>query len=317
MTTSKISIIIPIYNTDKYLPTCLDSIIAQTYKNIEIICINDGSPDNSLQILEKYAQKDSRMKIINQENKGVSVARNNGTNNATGEYILFVDADDWLELNCCEQLIKNIGESDIIIFDTIRHINNKIRINKHLETREDQILLTGIWNKMYKSTFLKSNKLLFPTGITHSEDFIFNNYIYIIEPKIKYCPEYLYNYRMNREGCATQNWENRIHNDIKSFTYFKETENFKNLMASQKLTLIDYWARVLFNCWSTMPIKNLQKEYDLALDSFLKNYKIFNKKEYKNMIGYKRIKYKNLIKFFKNIRDLFIYLSCKKDSENA
>lgn len=99
---AKISIIVPVYNTEKFLEKCLNSLINQTLKDIEIICINDGSTDKSLQILEKFANKDKRIQIINQTNSGLSVARNIGIKKAKGEYIGFVDSDDWVDLNFFE-----------------------------------------------------------------------------------------------------------------------------------------------------------------------------------------------------------------------
>ena len=105
----KISIIVPIYNVESYLKRCLDSLINQTYSNIEIILINDGSTDLSGDISSKYAKIDKRIKLINSSNKGVSCARNKGLELASGDYIMFVDPDDYIELNTCEMLIKNIS----------------------------------------------------------------------------------------------------------------------------------------------------------------------------------------------------------------
>ena len=94
-----LSVIVPVYNTEKYLRECLDSIINQTFRDIEIICVNDGSTDKSLEILKEYALKDNRIKVITQGNKGQSVARNIGLNNASGKYITFIDSDDYLDFN--------------------------------------------------------------------------------------------------------------------------------------------------------------------------------------------------------------------------
>ena len=102
----KISIIIPVYNVEKYLHECLDSIINQTFTDIEIICVDDGSTDKSSEILEEYEQKDKRFTVISQPNKGVSAARNRGMQQAKGKYIMFVDSDDWLAHNACEQAYK-------------------------------------------------------------------------------------------------------------------------------------------------------------------------------------------------------------------
>lgn len=108
----KVSVIIPVYNTEKYLRKCLDSVCNQTLSDIEIICVNDCSPDNSLEILNEYAQKDNRIKVINfEENKGVSIARNTGIDSATGEFIGFVDADDFVDLDFYEKLYNKATET--------------------------------------------------------------------------------------------------------------------------------------------------------------------------------------------------------------
>lgn len=107
----KISVIVPVFNAEKYLKMCLNSLVSQTLKNIEIICIDDGSTDNSLAILDKFKSKDNRIKIIKQKNYGVSMARNNGISEAQGEYIGFVDADDWVDKDFLKNYImplKNI-----------------------------------------------------------------------------------------------------------------------------------------------------------------------------------------------------------------
>ena len=115
----KYSIVIPVYNVEKYLHQCLNSVINQTYKNLEIICINDGSKDNSLIILNEYLQKDNRIVIVNQKNSGVSSARNKGIRLSTGDFISFIDSDDYLDLNVYEKCVQRIisDNSDIIIFE--------------------------------------------------------------------------------------------------------------------------------------------------------------------------------------------------------
>ena len=101
----KISIIVPIYNVAPYLRQCMDSIIQQTYPNIEIICVDDGSTDESGTIADEYAKKDSRVRVIHQENQGLSAARNAGYSRSTGEYIMYLDSDDWIDLDTCETAI--------------------------------------------------------------------------------------------------------------------------------------------------------------------------------------------------------------------
>lgn len=113
-----ISVIMPVYNVENYIEKCLDSVCNQSFKDLEIICVNDGSTDNSLKLLEDYAKRDSRIKIITQENGGIGHARNTGLKNATGEYVLFVDSDDFLCENSLDELYYNINSnnSDLVIF---------------------------------------------------------------------------------------------------------------------------------------------------------------------------------------------------------
>ena len=121
MNEPKISIIVPIFNGELYLEECLNSLVNQTFNDIEIICVNDGSTDNSMKILEDFQKKDSRIEIISQPNQGVSIARNNGVNQANGEYVLFVDSDDWLDLDACAELYSNAvsNDSDIVLFNSV------------------------------------------------------------------------------------------------------------------------------------------------------------------------------------------------------
>ncbi len=114
----KVSIIIPVYNVEKYLKECLNSVVNQTLKEIEIICVDDGSTDNSLSILEEYAKKDNRINLLKQENSGAGAARNKGLDSARGEYIYFLDSDDFLELNAIEILYNQIAknQADICFF---------------------------------------------------------------------------------------------------------------------------------------------------------------------------------------------------------
>lgn len=111
----KVSVIIPIYNAEKRIEKCLDSILNQKYDNIEIICVNDGSTDDTTRILEVYSNNDSRIIVINKENEGVSKARNTGIENATGKYIVFIDADDTIEADMIKRLVEEITEKKIRI----------------------------------------------------------------------------------------------------------------------------------------------------------------------------------------------------------
>lgn len=172
----KLSIIVPVYNVAEYLERCLNSLINQTLNEIEIICVNDGSTDNSLCILEKFAGLDKRIKIINQKNKGLSGARNTGIKLVQGEYFGFLDSDDWVDLDYFEKLYKRAKncDADISLGDFIRKGKFKHKIRLKLNKEEfvgDNEKFYGsqfyhfpcVWNKIYKTS--KFNDLRFIEGI--------------------------------------------------------------------------------------------------------------------------------------------------------
>lgn len=194
----KVSVIIPVYNVEKYLSHCLESIINQTYQNLEIIIVNDGSPDNCHLIIADFAARDSRIKIINQENKGISVARNCGIEACTGELIMFVDSDDWVEAEIIEKLFNKIDDYDLVICSYNRAyevtLNPRIfDIEGNFKAKEFQRRLIGltteelkdpsqldsmvtVWGKLYKAKFIKENQIEFVSTkeIGTCEDLIFN-----------------------------------------------------------------------------------------------------------------------------------------------
>ncbi len=181
-----VSIIVPVYNTEEYLQKCLNSLTNQTLKNIEIICVNDGSTDNSLKILQDNAIKDDRIKIINQENKKQGAARNAGMQVATGEYIGFVDSDDWVDLNYFERLYNTAKkyDSDIALATNVRIGKNKFKLRLNLQTvdkyteLQDKLDICQQWknecptNKIYRKSYLDANNIQWPEGI-YCEDKLF------------------------------------------------------------------------------------------------------------------------------------------------
>ena len=133
-----ISVIIPVYNVENYIEKCLNSIVNQTYNNLEIIIIDDGSTDNSIAIAEKIAENDKRIRIISQVNQGVSSARNLGLDNASGEYILFIDSDDWLDLETCkialDTMIKH--DADVVMWPYISEYPLNSKVNLFFENKD-------------------------------------------------------------------------------------------------------------------------------------------------------------------------------------
>lgn len=244
----KVSIIVPVYNVEKYLSKCLESLTNQTLKDIEIICVNDGSTDSSLTILKEYANKDSRIKIIDKQNEGVSVARNTGINAATGKYLMFVDSDDYLVENACEKALNTIehNESDICIFGHYDLADGKLvkaSINKDITNAKKLNYQTytdfsiNIWDKIYNRNFLIANSIKFIPKIKTSEDVIFNFICQFNNPKIAYSPDILYAYRLESENSATS--KSYISSDIEALKQFMQLAIFKNQNKNVQLNVIN------------------------------------------------------------------------------
>ena len=182
----KISIIIPVYNTEEYLKKCIDSLIYQSLEDIEIICVNDGSTDNSQEILENYSKKDARIKVLSQENKKQGAARNKGMEIATGEYIGYVDSDDWVDFDYFEELYNAAKKQDldIALATNVRIGNGKTK--KRLKIEKEQVAFSlqekldlcnqfkneCPTNKIYRREFLLKNNIIWPEGV-YCEDKIY------------------------------------------------------------------------------------------------------------------------------------------------
>ena len=258
----KVSIIVPVYNVERYLSKCLDSLTNQTLKDIEIICVNDGSTDNSLGILKEYANKDSRIKIIDKQNEGVSVARNTGIEVATGQYLMFVDSDDYLVENACEKALNTIehNDSDICIFGHYDLVDEKLiksGVNKDIIRAQKQNNQTytafsiNIWDKIYNRNFLITNSIKFIPNLKTSEDVIFNFVCQFNNPKVSYSIEPLYVYRLTSENSATS--KSYIKSDIESLKQFMGLDIFKKQALSSQLKVVGrflagcYWNYKKFN----------------------------------------------------------------------
>ncbi len=211
----KLSIIVPVYKVEEYLPRCLDSLVNQTLEDIEIICINDGSPDNSLSILKKYQKKyKDKIVIINKQNEGVWKGRKDGVKKATGEFIGFVDSDDYVALDFAEKLYnavkKNNADISICGFDRIDLDTGKVfsremckPITKTIlmdKNPEDILTINGSpWNKIYKANLLKEMvELKNPPKIL--DDMMFLLLIYINTKKIVFIPDSLVYYMVRKNS---------------------------------------------------------------------------------------------------------------------
>lgn len=212
----KISIIVPCYNIEKYLPRCIESILSQTYRNLEVILVSDGSTDGTNEIIKKYAEKDLRVVPIFKENSGVSSTRNKGLSVATGDYIGFVDGDDYIEPEMYETLLKNAIENDADISHCGYQMIFPSRVDYYYNTHKKVIqenkngiidlivgdyIEPGIWNKLYKSEIL--NGIRMPINIKINEDVLFNFYAFVNSKKSVYEDIPFYHHILRKNSAST------------------------------------------------------------------------------------------------------------------
>ena len=234
----KVSIIVPVYNVERYLRQCLDSLVNQTYQNIEIICVDDGSTDASSEILTEYALKNSKVRVIRQENSGLSAARNVGFSFATGEYVMYVDSDDWIDVCTCEKAVFKAEEhaADLVMWPYIREFPNrsapKVIFSEEktfhaVECRELQRRMVGllgtelahpenadalctVWGKLYLRELIAQNDIHFTDlqRIGTYEDGLFNLHYLAHVKNATYIPDYLSHYRKN--SGMTSKYRNKL-----------------------------------------------------------------------------------------------------------
>lgn len=213
----KISIIVPIYNAEEYLCQCIDSLVNQSYANIEIILVNDGSKDNSLDICRRYAECDSRIVVVSKENGGVSSARNVGLDKATGEYVLFCDSDDYAAREWCAEMVAAYRQGGLTVCDNYLFSvkkNKNHMIQPVDNTRTKTVLYDNgefesyfkynfgaPWNKIFSRVVIKNKGIRFPEELSLGEDLIFSlKYLAAVHGKVQIIPNRLYYYRVEVEN---------------------------------------------------------------------------------------------------------------------
>lgn len=207
----KVSILIPAYNVEKFLPACLDSVLGQTYQDLQVVIVDDGSKDNTLDICKSYAERDRRVEFYTQENQGVAAARNHLLEKVKGDYVLFVDADDWIEQDMVEFLLTQIKGTDADIITCGNVINDDI-ISDEYSLKElsqgkaiEQFLYHkefrgSLWNKLIKTTSLSNCR--FQSGISFGEDALFCWHVLQTVGNVICTDRQLYHYRMNDESIS-------------------------------------------------------------------------------------------------------------------
>ena len=247
----KVSVIVPVYNVEKYLEKCLETLISQTLKDIEIICINDGSKDSSLNILKKYALNDERIKIIDKHNEGLSAARNDGLNAATGEYIGYVDSDDWVDLNFYEKLYNAAKKynAEAACANIIR-CGNKVKKYK-LKFENEQFITDNVeklkatkipkynyvWNKIYKRTSLQNLNITFPYG-RYYEDICWSIKVLYYLNGLVTVPDCAYYYRRNEYSIVSTKSPKHVSDAMDSEKEMIEFAEEKHLPVLDGLKLV-------------------------------------------------------------------------------
>jgi glycosyltransferase involved in cell wall biosynthesis len=211
-----ISIVIPVYNVEKYLSECLDSVLMQTFRDIEIICVDDGSTDRSPEILSTFAERDKRIIVLSQPNGGPSVARNSGVEKVRGKYILFVDSDDAVCPKLCEKVftVSEQSNADMTIFFFDRTpkeqsdlVERAIRRHpvftpENQTFKENLVFISSnsmVWARLWKTEYYRGRGLSFPVGLTH-EDMVVGWQSLLYSPRLAIVPERLYAYRFNPDS---------------------------------------------------------------------------------------------------------------------
>lgn len=302
----KVSIIIPVYNTFDFLNRCLDSIVNQSYNNLEIILINDGSTDNSLDICNEYMKKDSRIIVINKKNNGVSAARNDGIKKASGDFICFFDSDDSVESNMIEILLNNmiINNVDLSICDysIINGSNAKPKTNNSflIDNREDYhrnyYLYQGyLWNKMFKTSLVK--KISFNESIHCCEDELF------ITQYVEYCDSFYYDNR------KLYNYYIR-NNSSSGWTNVNERQATKIVAREKELKILSKYSFDVY--------KDYYVAHFLSANDIYRRYRpqIIDKNDlnmmYKKLISYNKFDLKFKVIVFIKYRLYWLYYLIKK-----
>lgn len=257
-TIPKVSVIIPVYNAERYCCDTISSVLNQTYKNFELILVDDGSTDNSLRIIKDFANNESRIKVVHTENYGVSHARNVGLSYATGEWIHFIDSDDYIEPNMMEEMysiISKHNDADVVISGVKKifeseskyeiqrfnnmSLNNRKEIGNYLLSMnftQRDMLLNYLWNRWIKRSIISSNNILFDESLSLGEDFVFNCEVIKKSSCIMLLEDAYYNYYIRGDQSLISRFhrdelDRRIkiyHTTISLYKYFGILEEAKN-----------------------------------------------------------------------------------------
>lgn len=258
---AKVSVIVPVYNTQQYLDQCLTALTNQTLRDIEIICVDDFSTDNSLEIIRKYQQRDSRIKIIqNDQNRGLSASRNHGIKNATADYIMFCDDDDYYEPDMCQEMLDLVQRNNAdmavcsvnVIYETpelerMRHSDNKMFNipDGCFDVNSSQIseIHNGSPLRIFKRDIITNNNLMYPVGLKY-EDVYFNKVYCLYAKRIATTSKKLYNYRRRSNSLTHQVYSARANYTDHYFRIALKYFDYLNEHNLYKQNYYDFWTNL-------------------------------------------------------------------------
>ncbi len=306
----KISVIVPVYNVEKYISKCLDSLVNQTLKDIEIIVVNDGTKDNSQEIIDKYVKKYSNVKSYIKENGGLSSARNYGLKYATGEYIAFVDSDDYVDCNMYEDMYNKAKEGNFeVVACDLKYIYDEKEVLAYSNLKKDLItkeeirksyiyIYPSVWNKIYTKKLLQN--------IEFKENIWFEDveFLYRLFPKIKnigYINKHYYNY-VQRDGAITSTFNNKLYDYIYNWNGVIDFYKKENLYDEYKKELEYCYVRYLYATFvkRAANYKNIE-EYNKAVNAAIENVTKYFPNYRKNKYFYKSMKGIYLLLFNRTI----------------
>lgn len=333
--TDLVSVIIPIYNGERFLEKAVNSVLNQTYKNIEVILVNDGSIDNSRAICDLFAKKDGKIKVIHQENAGVSIARNNAMDIARGEFIQFVDCDDYIEKDMVKTLIKEINKNNDIVLCGFNRIykdkNNRVKkvnsssYNEPNLTKIEFIESFGIYfkgffinyisNKLYRRKIIKENNLSFNNKIERVEDLVFNLDYLDCCNKISIIEGFFYNYVNYNEDSITSGFNKNLYssqqimyNYVRRFLIKNDSYYGKN----KEIVEIKYTDSIIGTIDNLFHINSTYspKEIKLEINNIVKNNIVIKNISYFNKVGLQKRIVGKMVEN-KNINLIFYYFKIK------
>lgn len=324
-----ISVVIPVYNAAKYLQRCVASVLCQTYTDIECILVNDGSKDKSLQLCQSYAKKDSRIIVVDKENEGVDKTRFEGLKHASGEFVMFLDSDDWLEKDAVENLMKPMSqfEADVVVgqIRNVYHVaflylrdwrqkslKNANKLISHEEMMEDyylsffgiNILPVSMCATLYRRSVINQAQLQ-PSGLGFGEDLAFNMKLMPYVQKYYMIDKIIYNYRKERWGASPKYLDNWLKNARLLFD--SKMQQIKELHYDKaiKWQLIEYvnymktYVRnsLLYDAKHIEKRKNILRE-EFQVHGFAERVQLLSTMEYKDQVLFDAIQNRDVDKLF-------------------